>query len=150
MTLLMKTDSLSSKHKERSLLQSLYGSFLQQGGVAKVMSHHDGRIQGGEVQGGDGDAVVSTPKTNKHRSVWNEHTDEEVVPKHVSVGEPNGSSGVSLAQLCDLQTCILKSKTKMWDIKSFLKKKKNTLALLEPFEQQNRFLLIKKKLTICP
>lgn len=34
------------------------GAFLQQRGVAQIVSHHDGRIQGGEIQGGNRKAVV--------------------------------------------------------------------------------------------
>lgn len=33
-------------------------AFLQQRGVAQIVSHHDGRIQGGEIQGGNRKAVV--------------------------------------------------------------------------------------------
>lgn len=35
------------------------GAFLQQRGVAQIVSHHDGRIQRGEIQGGNRKAVVT-------------------------------------------------------------------------------------------
>lgn len=50
------------KPNQTSSPQFLHRALLQQGGVAQIVSHHNGWIQGGEVQGGDRNAIISTKK----------------------------------------------------------------------------------------
>lgn len=37
-------------------------AFLQQCGVAQIVSHHDGGVQGGEIQSGNRNAVIPTQR----------------------------------------------------------------------------------------
>lgn len=40
-------------------VEAVYGSFVQKSGVTKIMSHHNWRIQGTEIKGGDRHVVIS-------------------------------------------------------------------------------------------
>lgn len=47
-----------SLNKKKRLPVFVSCAFLQQRGVAQIVSHHDGWVQGGEIQGGNRKAVV--------------------------------------------------------------------------------------------
>ena len=43
--------------------------YLDEGRVAEIVSHHDGRVQGGEVERGDGHVVVAALRLNDRRAL---------------------------------------------------------------------------------